>query len=132
MKILAWSVGIVLGVFALFGLTQWAASERVEVVQLNTTNDEGATVTTRLWVVDHEGLSYLRAGEGSGWYARLISNPSITLERNGNIANFRATANRDKVEIINRLMNDKYTWGDDFFALFVDREDSIPIELQSR
>jgi|TARA_Y100000310_G_C20700289_1_gene829089 hypothetical protein len=130
MRFLAWVVGIVLGVTALLGLLQVLASERVEVVQLNTTDSEGAAVTTRLWVVDHEGSSYLRAGEGSGWYARLSDNPSVTLVRKGSEAHYRASPTRDKVEIVNRLMNDKYGWGDDFFALLMDRSASIPIELQ--
>jgi hypothetical protein len=132
MRVLAWIVGTVLGAFALFGIVQWLASERVEVVQLHSKNDEGEVVTTRLWVVDHEGYSYLRAGEDSGWYARLTKNPNISLERNGKLSDYRATPNRDKTEIINNLMNDKYTWGDDFFALLMDRSGSVPIELQPR
>ena len=132
MKVLAWIVGIVLATSALFGALQWLASERVEVVQLHSKNEQGEVVTTRLWVVDHEGFGYLRAGEDSGWYARLIKNPNISLERNGKSSDYRATPNRDKTDIVNSLMNDKYTWGDDFFGLLMDRSSSIPIELQPR
>jgi len=132
MKILIWIAAIVLGAATIFGIVQVAASERVEVVQLHTSNDEGETVITRLWVVDHEDKSYLRAGEDSGWYARLIKNPKISLERNSVLSDFLATPMRDKTAIVNQLMNDKYTWGDDFFAFLVDRSDSIPIELQPR
>ena len=132
MKILAWTFGIIFGAAAAFGILQWLASERVEVVELHTTSDTGESKITRLWVVDHEGYGYLRAGEGSGWYTRLQSRPEIVLERNGKLTDYLAVANRHKSKTINRLMKEKYGWGDDFFELIMDRSDAIAVELQPR
>ncbi len=57
------------GVMAL----QIVASERVEVVEVKTLDHKGEVATTRLWIIDHEGKQYLRAGADSGWYLRMKS-----------------------------------------------------------
>jgi hypothetical protein len=131
MKILYWLVGSVLGVIVLFFVLQTAASERVEVVELHTIDAEGDAVTTRLWVMDHEGMQYLRVGgDGSGWFARIQANKTIQLTRGDATKTYESKTRPDKSELINMLMQDKYTWGDDFFAaMFGGREGSIPIEL---
>ena len=104
----------------------------MEVVELFTIDDEGEEVVTRLWVVDHGGYPYLRvAADGSGWFSRLQKKPDVRLERGDEVLPYRAVPNPAKSEIVNRLMQEKYTWGDRFFAtLFGSRDGSIPIELQ--
>ena len=67
------------GVMAL----QIVASERVEVVEVKTLDNKGEVATTRLWIIDHEGKQYLRAGADSGWYLRMKANPNITMTRDG-------------------------------------------------
>ena len=43
---------------------------------------------------------------------------------------YRAVPAPDKKEIVNRLMHEKYDWGDSFFATFYgSREGAIPVEL---
>ncbi len=132
MKSLSWITAITLALLLLFGLTQYLASERVEVVVLHTTDPSGEETLTRLWVVDHEGYAYLRAREEAGWYQRLKHNPAIALERNGITTAYTAVINPAKVVIINDLMSAKYTWGDDFIGLMADRPAAIPIELHPR
>lgn len=133
MKITMWITGslaaLVLGFFTL----QYLASERVEVVELHTVDTKGETVTTRLWVVDHDGRAYLRVGAGgSGWYARLTANPDVRLTRRGKTRAYLAVARPEKSEIINDLMQQKYTWGDSFIATVLGgRDGSIPVELQA-
>ena len=131
MKILAWIFGSFLAVIMLFMVVQTLASERVEVVQVHTLDDAGTTVTTRLWVMDHEGYQYLRVGaDGSGWFSRIQANDQIEVTRGETTKTYTTKTREDKSEIINQLMQDKYTWGDTFFAtLFGSREGSIPIEL---
>ena len=132
MKIIAWFVGGLLGIAVLFMLVQTLASERVEVVELHTVDEVGAPVTTRLWVMDHEGYQYLRVGaDVSGWFTRLQANKTVKLTRGDTTATYETLLRPDKSALINRLIQEKYTWGDNFFAaVFGGREGSIPIELQ--
>ena len=72
MKIFRWILGSVVGLVVLVFVLQLVASERVEVVELHTLDEQGEEVITRLWVVDDSGYQYLRVGEGgSGWYSRI-------------------------------------------------------------
>ncbi len=130
-KIALWVCASILGLMLAFVIAQTLASERVEVVEVFTMDDGGEEVVTRLWVVDHEGYQYLRVGAaGSGWFSRLQKKPDIRVGRDDKVLPYRAVPNPEKSEIVNRLMRDKYTWGDAFFAtLFGGREGSIPIEL---
>lgn len=124
-------VAVLLLALGVLGL-QVAASERVEVVELSSQGDDGQFVTTRLWIVDLDGLAYLRAGdEGSGWYRRVSANPVVQLTRNGTAASYRATPRPNLVDRINQLMQDKYTWGDSLIGVLVgERDSAIPIELE--
>ena len=131
-RIALWVCGSILGLILSFAVLQTLASERVEVVELFTVDEDGAEVVTRLWIVDHEGRPFLRvAASGSGWYARLQAQPDIHVRRDDQVLAYRAVPDQAKSEIVNRLMRDKYTWGDAFFAtVFGSREGSIPIELR--
>lgn len=128
------------GLYALAGLAGIAvlilglerlAAERVEVVELHTTDAGGQPQTTRLWVVDDEGYQYLRVGaDGSGWFARLTDNGRFELTRQGQRAAYTAVQRPDKSARINTLMQEKYTWGDAVIAVLVgSRDGSIPVEL---
>lgn len=133
MKTLYWIAGLIFGlVILLFGM-QWAASERVEVVELHTTDEAGEAVTTRLWMVDDDGFQYLRVGaDGSGWFSRLQANGEFQMTRAGNTATYTAVLRPDKSELINQLMQEKYTWGDSMIAVLAgNRDGSIPVELHA-
>lgn len=130
MKILFWISGGLLALVVAFGALQYAASERVEVVELHTLNDEGERVTTRLWVVDHDGHPYLRGDSGSGWFGRLRASESIGLTRNGEAMTYTYLLRNDNLDIINQLMRQKYTWSDQLVSLFSgDGSQSNAIEL---
>ena len=75
LKVLKWIfLGLLIVGAAFTGLERLAA-ERIEVVELIAANDAGEKQITRLWVVDDEGLAYLRVGaDGSGWYDRILMN----------------------------------------------------------
>jgi len=81
--------------------------------------------------MDHEEFQYLRVGEdGSGWYSRLLANDTVELTRGDPTKTYATKNHPDKDQIINELLQEKYTWGDTFFAtLFGSRDGSIPIEL---
>ncbi len=112
-------------------IAQRVAAERVEVVELHTLDSGGESHTTRLWIVDDEGLPYLRVGSGSsGWSDRLLSRPTFELTRGGERAVYAAVPRAEKRDRINALMRDKYTWGDRLIDLMVGYEKAaIPLEL---
>ena len=131
MKITYWLAGVLLVLtFILVGIPQ-IASERVEVVDLYTTDVDGEAVSTRLWIVDDGGYQYLRVGaDGSGWFSRLRANGKFQVTRNGTTASYTAVLREDKSDAINQLMQAKYTWGDSVMAAMVgSREGAIPVEL---
>ena len=131
MKTVYWLAGILLGLaFILVGIPQ-IASERVEVVDLHTTDVDGEAVNSRLWIVDDGGYQYLRVGaNGSGWFSRLQANGKFQVTRNGTTASYTAILREDKADTINQLMRTKYTWGDSVIAAMVGgRERAIPVEL---
>lgn len=130
-RTIGWIVGgFVALLLALSGL-QYAASERVEVVELHTISEAGEEVVTRLWLVDYEGMQYLRVGgDGSGWYSRTLANPEISLTRDAETRRYIAVPRPELSLAINDLMQEKYTWGDSVIGAMFGRDGSIPIELQ--
>ncbi len=133
MKYLAWFVtAVVLLLLTLFCL-QLLASERVEVIEVHGQDPDGSIVTTRLWVVDYQDGMYVRVGaDGSGWFARMQTNPKVAVTRKEQTLEYQAIPRPELSEEINKLMQAKYTWGDTFIGyLFGSREGSIPILLQA-
>lgn len=119
MKYVLWIVGImVVLVAAMIGL-QLAASERVEVIELITMDENGEPAITRLWVVDHDGYPYLRGESESGWFQRLQSQELVEMTRNGETMSYRHELQNDQISTINQLMRDKYTWGDEVIEFMV-------------
>ena len=122
-------ISLCLIAIAVIGL-QFVASERVEVVILESMNADGQPQETRLWIVDDAGYQYLRASADAGWYQRLVANPHISVERNGQRRTYIAVPDLEKTLVLNQLMNSKYTWGDDIIDYMVDRKQSIAVALQ--
>jgi hypothetical protein len=77
------ALATVAGLFAV-GLATYFAGERTEVVVLRTVDASGATFETKMWVVDHDGVPWVRvANPERGWYRRLVAHPEVVLVRNG-------------------------------------------------
>lgn len=131
-KVLKWIFLGLLIVGAAFAGLERLAAERIEVVELIAANEVGEKRITRLWVVDDEGMAYLRVGaDGSGWYDRILMNDSVEVVREGVTAEYRVQARPEKSARINELMQQKYTWGDTLIGQMLGgREGSIPLELQ--
>ncbi len=130
-KVALWGVSLLIAGVLVLLILERVAAERVEVVELHTTDEAGQAMTTRLWVVDDAGFPYLRTGaDGAGWFTRLQDNGEFELTRGDVRRRYTAVLRPDKSDRINALMQDKYTWGDDFIAMLVGtREGSIAIEL---
>jgi hypothetical protein len=131
-KVLKWIFLGLLIVGATFAGLERLAAERIEVVEFIAANEAGEKRITRLWVVDDEGMAYLRVGaDGSGWYDRILMNDSVEVVREGVTAEYRVQARPEKSVRINELMQQKYTWGDTLIGQMLGgREGSIPLELQ--
>lgn len=128
MRYLGYAFAAVVGLAALVFLAQIVASETGEVVVLTTRTAEGPK-ETRLWVVDLDGVQYLRAGADSGWYRRLTAAPDVRLARGAETAAYRAETQPRGAEV-NRLMREKYGWRDVVIEVLVGgREDAIAVAL---
>ncbi len=132
MKILAWVVGALMVVaVVVFGL-EVVASESGDVVVLHTRDAGGEDQATRLWVVDHDGVPWLRSGGGtsSGWYGRLVAEPHVELERNGARQSYLAAPEPDQAGMINDLMRTKYGWRDQVVAVLAgSRRHAVAVRL---
>ena len=130
MKYILWPVGMLFGIALIIAVLQIAASERVEVVQLQTIKGGGEEVVTRLWVVDYDGHAYLRGDTDSDWFKRLQSSERITLIRGAVPNEFTHKVKNENIDIVNELMRDKYTWGDQVVEIAMgSRAGSNAIEL---
>jgi hypothetical protein len=122
-------------VVALFGVGMIGA-ETGEVVVLHTTGADGASHTTRLWIVDDADGTWLRAGHhGSSWFRDLEARPDVELERGGETLAVRAVPSRDPADRarINALTATKYGWAESFYGMVSSRDDAaIPIRLIPR
>jgi hypothetical protein len=118
------------------GLAWWAvqmvAAESGEVVIVTTVDSEGRPHDTRLWIVDHDGVGWLRAGgDIAGWYQRLIETPAIVVERGEEKVAYVAQPQLWQRETINGLMLEKYGWAEWYIGLVFNRDRSVPIRLHT-
>jgi len=134
MRIVRRIVGAVILLLVIAVGLQLVASESGEVVVLRTSVD-GESHETRVWIVDDQGLSWLRSGQPeAGWYQRILENPDIEVERGGELFAYRAfpVEGGPTVSHINALMAHKYGWAEGYIGLMIDRSRSVAIRLDPR
>jgi len=121
----------ILALLLLCGVSLYAASESGEIVVLQTRDAAtGGVRETRLWVVDHEGSLWLRAGDpSSSWYRRLEAHPDVTVMRGSESLQMRAVPVPEARDTINELMHQKYGWADSLVCFFMPREKKVPVRL---
>ncbi len=119
---------VLAGLFAV----QWAASETTgEVISITTFDDAGKSHETRLWVVDSGGEAWIRAGsDTAGWYARVLSNPKVSMTRGGETNNYTAIAVPEATDTVNGLMRAKYNWGEKVISRLINRSASVAVRLE--
>ncbi len=101
-----------------------------EVVQLHTRGADGADHTTPLWVVDHEGFAYLRAGDRSAsWFERLSREPQVRVDRGGKATAYQAVPAPELTPRIDELMAEKYGLADRFVGLIRNPANSMAVRL---
>ena len=127
-------VGAVLILLVVVVGLQMVASESGEVVVMRTfIGDE--TQEVRLWIVDDQGVSWLRSGQPeAGWYQRVLENPDIQVERGSDLYEYRAfpMEGGPKAAHINALMLYKYGWAEQVIGMMIDRSNSVAIRLDPR
>ena len=75
---------VAIAALALFlvGVATYVAGEQTEVAVLRTLDDAGQPHETKLWVVDHEGVAWVRVARPErGWFQRLSAHPEIEIRR---------------------------------------------------
>jgi hypothetical protein len=128
-RVLRW-LAVLLGLLLGLAALEVVASESGEVVVLRTRDASGAVLETRLWVVDHDGSMWLRAGNpAGGWFARLSENPEVEVERRHETLAFRAVPEPEARDAINALMQEKYGWADSYVSFFFPRARKVPVRL---
>ena len=131
-KLLLAVLGVAVAALLLLGAVTWIASESGEVVVLTTRDAEGTPHDTRLWVVEHGGHAWLRAGaDAQGWYRRLVAVPDVVVERDGVATRHTAVPLPAERERINALMRATYGGADRTIALLFGRDDAVPIRLDA-
>lgn len=129
-RILLRLLGLLLGLILLVVLLEVIAAESGEVVVLTTRDAAGESHDTRLWVVEHEGHAWLRAGASvQGWYQRLLEEPEVEVERSGSRGTYAAVPVPAKRDAIDDLMREKYGWADTYIGMLFGRDDAVPIRL---
>ena len=120
------------GVVALIVASMWL--DEGEVVTLTTVDARGNRYEAGLWIVDLDGVSYLRAtSPDASWLNRIRQFSDVTLDRGGRRTDYHAIPIDDpKVrKSVSRAMAAKYGNFDRALVWLRDHRRSVPIRLQS-
>ena len=81
MKILLWSMAIIIGLPLLFFILLYGASELGgEVITPQRTNSDGSSGHIRIWIVDLGDSSWIEHGDHQAyWITQLSESPKVTL-----------------------------------------------------
>jgi hypothetical protein len=121
-------VGLML---ALVAAGTYLAGEQTEVAVLRTYDSEGLSYDTRLWVVDYDGVPWVRVAKSErNWFQRLLADPRAEIVRAG-IAREVIAHPEDSAETrarIDSAFRAKYGVVDWWYGLLL-RRDAIPVRL---
>src|SRR5262249_27317173 len=115
-----------------FGAITLAALEGVEVVQLRTVAPDGSVRTTRTWVADADGATWIEAANPDRPFLHdLQARPEVLLVRRGAVQRLRAVpmpgdAPHRKIRL---LLRTKYGWADRWIGLLADTSRSVAVRL---
>ena len=95
-----------------------------EVVTLRTQRPDGSWQSTRLWIVDQGGSSYLHSA-GADWAKRFAGDPIVEVERGGTTRRYRAHPMPGPHPEIHRLLREKYGVADRWVRLIGPDTDTV-------
>ena len=123
------AIVIVLGVALVVGHFALIESGR-EVVTLRTQARDGGWQETRLWIVDHEGASWLHSA-GADWRSRFEGDPIVEVERDGELQRYRAHAVPGPHPLVDQLLREKYGLADRWVRFLAPcGDDTLPVRLE--
>ncbi|MEN8183833.1 MAG: hypothetical protein ABFS46_14995 [Myxococcota bacterium] len=129
MKKVLIGVGILVALLVLAFVVQIVAAESGEVVVVRVIDEDGTAGETRLWIVDDAGSSWLRAGSSQASWLPGVQAGAFEMDRAGETLRVRVIPEPAAQERIDRLMREKYGWGDAYIRFLVSREASVPLRL---
>jgi hypothetical protein len=104
-----------------------------EVVQLTTFDARDHAHETDLWIVDIDGLRYVRADlPGADWLERLRAHPEAELRRDGSEERVRAAPVDDPAvrAAVERAMAAKYGLLDRFVGVIRDEAKAVSVRIE--
>ena len=137
MKVLSWSMSIIVGLPMLFFILAFNASELGgEVVTLERINGDNSISEVRIWIVDQDSFSWIEHGDRQAyWITELSESSEVILIRHGEALNYIGSIDPDAHPLYHKLRRQKYTWADAFIALLTGNADDcngVPVRLNPR
>lgn len=126
-------VGLVLvGAALAFGAVTWIALEGREVVVVRTRDGDGTPHSTRTWVADAGGATWIEAANPERPFLHDLQRaPELELERGGGVLRCQAAivANPEGHWHIRELLASRYGWADRWIGLIADTRRSVEVRL---
>jgi hypothetical protein len=116
-----------------FGVVTLVALEGVEVVQLRTVAPDGSVRTTRTWVADDAGATWIEAANPERpFLLDLQARPDVSLVRRGGEQRLRAVPVPGDAphRRIRELLRLKYGWADAWIGLLANTSRSVAVRLE--
>ena len=133
MKRLARFVAYAVAVVVVLAALLFVASETGEVVVLTSVDAGGEFHETRVWIVDIEDETYLRAGTAeSAWLERVLARPQVMLERDGEEREVRLVVAEDMTATVNAHMAYKYGVADMLVGALLSRSNAVALRVVGR
>ncbi len=104
-----------------------------EKVTIRTWDAKGVSYEARVWICDSVNRSYLRADKPElDWLNNIRADSDIVIVRDGKGVKYRGRILEGKrdIEMVDRLMAEKYELADLISAYIYPRSNSTPIELR--
>jgi hypothetical protein len=122
----------VAGAVLVLGAVTLVALEGAEVGVLRTAGGDGSERTTRVWLVDEAGATWIEAADPGRPFLRDVrADANVTLERGGTRRLCRAEVlpNPAGHDHVRRLLRRRYGWADRWIGLLADTSASVAIRL---
>jgi hypothetical protein len=124
------ALAAVIGLVGL-GFATYLAGERTEIVVLRTQDAGGTIFATKMWVVDHDGVPWVRvANPERWWFRRLLAHPRVELVRGGQVTGRLAHPDPAPAtrQTLDRAFAAKYGVVDWWYGALL-RRGAIPVRL---
>ncbi len=124
--------GVVVLAVVAFAVVTAAALEGVEVVELRTRDRAGGVRTTRVWIADADGASWVEAATPDRpFLLDVMADPHLDVVRGDRVLAMRATPEPGMAghHRIRRLLRDKYGWADVWIGWLADTSASVAVRI---